>query len=284
MNTLAIFYFFQELPAATSWFDSFTDGIVLATLIDIFIKITGAILALMIGRWLIGYAVRVVDKTLRTQKVDATLIRYSISTLTVLLNIGLIVAILGFFGFETTTFAALLAGAGLAVGAAWGGLLANFAAGVFLVILKPFKVGDLIAAGGVTGRVTEVGMFFTTLRTSENVLNYVGNNKIFSDNIENFSDSPFRRVESKVQLGYDVDTAETIALLKEKLLSVPNVLKSPEPEIQIVRISRFGPVLEVAPACEPSHYDQVRSDMNLAVIQALRRAGIASPVQNVFVM
>jgi small conductance mechanosensitive channel len=285
MKTLALFYFLQELSGtAASWLDTVTNGVVLVTLLDIFIKITGAILALLVGRWLIGYAVKAVDRTLRTQRVDATLIRYSISALTVLLNIGLIVAILGFFGFETTTFAALLAGAGLAVGAAWGGLLANFAAGVFLVMLKPFKVGDLISAGGVRGRVTEVGMFFTTLRTAENVINYVGNNKIFSDNIENFSDSPFRLIESKVQLGYDVDTAETIMLLKEKLLSVPNVLKNPEPEIQIVRISRFGPVLEVAPACEPIHYNQVKSDINLAVIETLRRAGIASPVQNVFVV
>lgn len=285
MTTLL--FFFQETSnlttTATGWYETLTNGIVLATLIDIAIKIGGAILALLAGRWIIGYAVQAFDKTLRTQRVDPTLIRYSVSTLTVLLNVGLIVAILGFFGFETTTFAALLAGAGLAVGAAWGGLLANFAAGVFLVILHPFKVGDLISAGGVTGRVTEIGMFVTTIRTEQNVVNFVGNNKIFSDNIENFSDSPFRRVESRVQLGYDVDLKEAVRQLETKLLEVPNVLDDPAPEIQIVRISRFGPVLQVAPACHPSHYDEVVSDTNLAVIEALQTAGVTSPVQNIAV-
>ena len=283
MTDLILFNLLQEAPNASGWLDTLTNGVVLATLLDILLKITGAVLALLAGRWVIGYAVKAVDSTLRTQKVDPTLIRYSVSSLTVLLNIALIVAILGFFGFETTTFAALLAGAGLAVGAAWGGLLANFAAGVFLVILHPFKVGDKITAGGVTGRVTEIGMFVTTLRTDENVVNYVGNNKIFSDNIENFSDSRYRKAESRIQLGYDVDLKETIELLKARLPEVPNVLDDPAPEIEVVRISRFGPVLQVAPACHPSNFSQVLSDTNLKVIETLRVAGVTSPVQNIAV-
>ncbi|NOT47040.1 MAG: mechanosensitive ion channel family protein [Acidobacteria bacterium] len=283
MTSFLLFNLFQEPPNATGWLDTLTNGVVLATLLDIVLKLTGAVLALLAGRWVIGYAVRAVDSTLRTQKVDPTLIRYSVSSLTVLLNIALVVAILGFFGFETTTFAALLAGAGLAVGAAWGGLLANFAAGVFLVILHPFKVGDKISAGGVTGRVTEIGMFVTTVRTDENVVNYVGNNKIFSDNIENFSESRYRKAESRIQLGYDVDLTETIELLKARLPEVPNVLEDPAPEIEVVRISRFGPVLQVAPACHPSNFSQVLSDTNLKVIETLRVAGVTSPVQNIAV-
>lgn len=283
MKTLILFNVLQSIPNPKTWIDAMTDGVVLATLLDILLKLVGAVLALLVGRWVIGYAVRAVDRTLQTQKVDPTLIRYSVSTLTVLLNIGLIVAILGFFGFETTTFAALLAGAGLAVGAAWGGLLANFAAGVFLVILHPFKVGDLISAGGVTGIVTEIGMFVTTMRTEDNVVNYVGNNKIFSDNIENFSDSPFRRVESRVQLGYDVDLTAAVELLKQRLLEIPDVLEEPAPEIEVVRISRFGPVLQVAPACHPTKYNQVVSETNLKVIETLRTAGVTSPVQNIAV-
>ena len=286
MKTLLIFNLLQELPTASNaagWYETLTSGVVLAELINIGIKIFGAVLALLAGRWVIGYAVKAVDRTMRTQRVDPTLIRYSVSTLTVLLNLGLIIAILGFFGFETTTFAALLAGAGLAVGAAWGGLLANFAAGVFLVILHPFKVGDLISAGGVTGTVTEIGMFVTTMRTGENVVNYVGNNKIFSDNIENFSDSRFRRVESRIQLGYDVDVREAMGVLERRLTEVENVLEDPPPQLEVIRISRFGPVLQVAPACNPAHYNQVVSDTNLKVIEILRTAGIASPVQNISV-
>lgn len=284
MTTLFLFQDASNLTAAASgWYETLTNGIVLATIIDILIKIGGAILALLIGRWLIGYAVQAVDKTLRTQRVDPTLIRYSVSTTTVLLNVGLIIAILGFFGFETTTFAALLAGAGLAVGAAWGGLLANFAAGVFLVILHPFKVGDLISAGGVKGRVTEIGMFVTTIKTSDNVINYVGNNKIFSDNIENFSETRFRKAECRVQLGYDVDIHEAIDTFKKKLSEVDGVLTDPAPEFDVVRISRFGPVLQISPACHPSDYNRVVSDTNLKILEALQNAGVTSPVQNISV-
>ena len=91
--------------------------------------------------------------------------------------------ILGVFGVETTTFAALIAAAGVAIGLAWSGLLANFAAGAFLVILRPFKVGDFISAGGIMGTVKEIGLFVTTIDTLDNVKTFVGNNKLFSDNI-----------------------------------------------------------------------------------------------------
>ena len=103
------------------------------------------------GRWLIGFAIGLVQKGLARQKFDPTLLRFIGNTISVVLNITLVIAILGYFGVQTTSFAALLAGAGLAIGSAWGGLLANFAAGVFLVVLRPFKVGDFISAGGIVG-------------------------------------------------------------------------------------------------------------------------------------
>lgn len=96
------------------------------------------------------------------------------------------VGILGYLGVEATTFAALLAGVGIAVGAAWSGLLANFAAGVFLVVLRPFKVGGVVSAGGITGTIESIGLFGTTINTPDNVQTIVGNNKILSDNIQNF--------------------------------------------------------------------------------------------------
>jgi small-conductance mechanosensitive channel len=111
--------------------------------------------------------------------------------MSVVLNIALVVALLGFFGVETTTFAALIAAGGVAVGVAWGGLLANFAAGAFLVFLRPFKVGDFVNAGGVTGTVDAIGLFTTTINTPDNVCTIVGNNKIFADTIQNFSANPY---------------------------------------------------------------------------------------------
>ena len=129
------------------------------TLSDFGLKILGAIAFWLIGRWLINLAVKLMKKALRGQSVDATLAKYLTSVVSVILQIVLIVAILGFFGIETTSFAALFAAAGIAIGAAWSGLLANFAAGVFLVIFRPFQVGDFITAGGVTGTVEELGLF-----------------------------------------------------------------------------------------------------------------------------
>jgi len=113
------------------------------------------------------------------------------------LNIILVVAIRGYFGVETTSFAAILAAAGIAIGMAWSGLLANFAAGAFMVVLRPFKVGDFVTVGGITGTVKEVGLFVTALNTPDNVLTIIGNNKVFSDTIQNFSANPYRRVDLK---------------------------------------------------------------------------------------
>src|SRR5688572_18858770 len=159
--------------------------------ISLGIKILAAIAFWIIGRWLIGWVIRLLRAGLDRQKVDPTLGRYIGSTVTVLLNVLLVIGILGYFGIQTATFAALIAAAGLAIGMAWSGLLANFAGGVFLIILRPFKVGDFVSAGGVTGTVKEIGLFVTSILTPDNVHTLVGNNKIFSDTIQNFSDNPY---------------------------------------------------------------------------------------------
>src|SRR5580658_5402973 len=174
--------------------------IVEGTITGVGLQVLGAIVLYIVGRWLISFAVGLVQKTLSRQKVDPTLLRFIGNTISVILNITLVIAILGYFGVQTTSFAALLAGAGLAIGTAWGGLLSNFAAGVFLVVLRPFKVGDFIGAGGLTGTVEEVGLFVTTIDTQDNVRTFVGNNKLFSDNIQNFSANPYRRVELSAQI------------------------------------------------------------------------------------
>ncbi len=120
------------------------------------LKVVGGILLLFIGLRLIEFSIRLLRSAFRTQQIEEILINYLLNIISVTLRIVLIVAILGFFGIETTSFAVLLAAAGIAIGAAWGGLLANFAAGAFLIIFRPFQVGDFITAGGVTGTVTEI--------------------------------------------------------------------------------------------------------------------------------
>ena len=181
------------------------------------LKILGAIAIWIIGRWLISLSLRLIGSALRKQKIDPTLIRYINSAVAAVLNIVLVVAILGFFGVETTSFAALLAAAGVAIGMAWSGLLANFAGGVFLVILQPFKVGDFVTAAGVTGTIEEIGLFATTLNTPDNVKTIIGNGKIFGDTIQNFSANAYRRVELTAQLAHGVDPQAAVELLKPAL-------------------------------------------------------------------
>ncbi len=148
----------------------------------------------------------------------------SASSLTAL-NVILVVLILGFFGVQTKTFAAIFAAIALAIGMAWSGLLANFAAGVFLILLRPFKAGDFVTAASVTGTVGEVGLFVTIINSLDNVRHIVSNGKIFSDTIQNFSANPFRRVELTAQLDHQVDTRLATQLLKFRLTAIPNVMK-----------------------------------------------------------
>lgn len=247
-------------------------GIVLA----IGLKILGAIVVWVIGRWLISLSMRLLSAGLTRQHVDATLIRYLISFLTIALNVILVVAILGYFGLETTSFAALLAGVGLAVGAAWAGLLSNFAAGAFLLMFRPFKVGDYIFAGGVEGTVHEIGLFTTTLNTPDNVVTIIGNAKVFGDNIKNYSTNPYRRVELLAQLAHTVDPADAIRRLEPVLAKIPNVLTSPAPDVKIITFNERGPLLAVRPYCNNAHYWQVYFDTNEAIRSTF--AGAAYPV------
>ena len=241
------------------------------------LKILGALLAWIVGRWLIGLAVRMLAAALTRQKVDPTLLRYIGNIVNIALNVTLVVAILGYFGVETTSFAALIAALGIAIGAAWAGLLANFAAGAFLVILRPFKVGDFISAGGVTGTVRDLGLFATSILTPDNVLTLVGNNKIFADSIQNYSALPARRVERTAQLAQGVDPLDAIVRFKAAIAQIPNVATSPAPEVNLLDIRLEGPVIAVRPYTHTDHYWQVYFDTNKAIVTTFGAAGYPVP-------
>src|SRR5581483_9241971 len=125
--------------------------VVQARAAEVGLQIVGALVLYVVGRWLISLVVAAVHRVLVRQRIEPTVMRFVGNTVSVALNVTLVVAILGYFGVQTTTFAALIAAAALAIGTAWAGLLSNFAAGAFLLVLRPFKVGDFISAGGVTG-------------------------------------------------------------------------------------------------------------------------------------
>ena len=244
------------------------------------LKILGAIALWVIGRWLIQFAVGLVTRALKKRPIEPTVINYLGSTISVLLNITLVVAILGYFGVQTTTFAALIASAGLAIGLAWSGLLSNFAAGAFLMILRPFKVGDFITAGGVTGTVQDIGLFVTSIDALDNVRHYVGNGKIFADNIQNFSANPYRRVDLEAQLDHTVKVADAIQRLKEKVQAIPNVTTTPPVDVEILTFSPRGPVLAVRPYCNNQHYWQVYFDTNRVIRETFVEAGFPVPEQH----
>lgn len=249
-----------------------------ATAIALGWKVAGALALWLIGRWLIALAGRIVNRALANQRFDPTLSRYLETGLSVLLNVALIVAILGVFGVETTTFAALLAAGGVAIGVAWGGLLANFAAGAFLVFLRPFKVGDVVTAGGVTGTVDSIGLFGTTINTSDNVLTIIGNNKVFADTIQNYSANPYRRVDLTATIANSADHRLVIALLKEKLARIPNVLSDPAPDVDILQFTPAGPLLCVRPYCSNRHYWQVYFDGNRLIRETFGEVGFPAAV------
>ena len=248
------------------------------TLLAVAWKVAGALALWLIGRWLIAIGVGLLRRTLAAQQFDQTLSRYLQRGLALILNIALIVAILGYFGVETTTFAALLAAGGVAIGVAWGGLLANFAAGAFLVFLRPFKVGDFVTAGGVTGTVDAIGLFGTTINTPDNVLTIVGNNKVFADTIQNFSANPYRRVDLTAVINNSVDHRQAIALLKDRLARIPNVLASPAPDVDLLQFTPAGPQLCVRPYCSNEHYWQVYFDTNRLIRESFGEAGYPAAV------
>ena len=228
------------------------------------LKVVGAIALWIVGRALIRFGVRLMVRSLK-YPFDQTVAGYIGTATSVLLNIALIIAILGLFGIETTSFAALMAGVGVAIGAAWSGLLAHLAAGVFLLILRPFKVGDFIAAGGMQGTVEEIGLFVTRMNTLDNVQTYISNSRVFADTIQNFSANPYRRVDLVAQLHHTVAPATAIGLLKERLAKIPNIAATPRPDVEILQFTPLGPVLAVRPYCNNERYWQVYFDTNRVI-------------------
>ncbi len=237
------------------------------------LKVIGAIAVFIVGRWLIGLVTRLVGAAMARQTIDVTVRRYLASFITVALNIILVVAILGYFGVETTSFAALVAGAGVAIGAAWSGLLGNFASGIFLLILRPYKISEYVSIGGVEGTVLEIGLFGTSINTPDNVKTIVGNGKILSSDIKNYTAHPYRRVELVAQLAGGADLHSAIALLKASVSKVANISKDQAVVVEILEFNEFGPKLAVRPFCHTDHYWQVYFDTNMTIADTLGAAG-----------
>ena len=247
------------------------------TAIDVGIKILAAVTFWVVGRWIINRVISLMQSVMSRNKLDPTLTKYLGSIVNVALNIALVLGILGYFGIQTTSFAAMLAGAGLAIGAAWSGMLGNFAAGAFMLVLKPFKVGDFVSVAGITGTVHELGLFGTTIVTPDNVMTLIGNGKIFSDTVQNYSALPLRRVDRLAQLAGGVDPADAIARLKAAVIRIPNISPTQPPEVNLIDMNLVGPVISVRPYTHNDHYWQVYFDTNEAIVRVCKEAGWPAP-------
>ena len=244
-------------------------------------KLVGAILLWIVGRMVIAGVQRVAERAVEGRKLDPTLSRYMRSVIGVTLTVLLLLGILSIFGVETTSFAGVIAAAGVAIGMAWSGLLSNFAAGVFLMVLRPFKVGDMISAGGVLGTVKEIGLFATTIDTLDNIRNVVGNAKIFNDTIQNFTANPYRRVDLKAQLAHGVDPREATKKLRERIAKIEHVKKDPAPSVELLEFNPLGPVLAVRPFCHNDHYWDVYFETNQVIVEVCGEAKYPVPEQHI---
>jgi small conductance mechanosensitive channel len=241
----------------------------LPQLTEIATKLGGAILLWIIGRFVIKLALKAISASLVKSKVDATLAKWISAIAGLMSNFLLAIAVLSVFGVETTSFAALLAAAGLAIGAAWAGLLSNFAAGVFLILFKPFKVGDLATVAGVTGRISEIGVFATTVITADNVATIIGNGAISTAIISNFSKNEYRILEVTAQLKSGDNAMAILDDIRIDLASMPDVLQEPSPKLAVLEINEHGPKIIIRTSCEIDRLPSARYDINAAILARL---------------
>jgi len=240
-------------------------------------KIIGAILIYIIGSWIIKKLMGVLKKVMMKKEYDEALQKFLLNLASWTLKILLIIMVISKLGVETTSFAAILAAAGLAVGLALQGSLSNFAGGVLLIIFKPNKIGDLIEAQDTLGVVKEIEIFTTKLTTPDNKLAIVPNGAMANGNIINYTAEGKIRVDTMVGIGYDEDMKKAKEVLLEVLTSNPLVLQDPAPSVNVANLGDSSVDLAVRPFCKPEHY----WDVFFATVEgsklALDKAGIEIP-------
>lgn len=240
-------------------------------------KLIGAILVYIIGSFIIRKLVDVLSNIMNRKNYDKSLQGFLLSLMKVMLNIMLILSIASMIGIDITSFAALLAGAGLAIGAALNGSLGNLAGGVMILIFKPFKVGDLIEAQATVGTVIEQGVFATTVLTPDNKTTIIPNGPLSTGIITNYTTHGNLRVDltMAIALNQDIDTARKVAT--EAMLSHPKVLKSPAPEVSVLKVADGMCSLAIRPYTLQSDYWDVYFGVQELVKKAFDTNGIEGP-------
>lgn len=241
------------------------------------INIGFAVLIFVIGRLLVSVVVRVAKAVMSRANVDPMLIHFIGSILTGLLVLVVIVASIDQLGVDTTSFVAIIGAAGLAVGLALQKSLGNFAAGVMLIVFKPFKVGDYVEAGDTSGVVTEIRIFNTVMNTPDNKLVIVPNGAIYENTITNYSALDTRRIDMIFGVGYGDDIKLAKQILNQILADEERILADPEPIVRVAELADSSVNFDVRPWVKKEDYWTVRSDVIERVKLAFDANGISIP-------
>lgn len=267
-------------PAAANGGDTSMSGIVDQVgglLVAYAPNVIGAILIFVVGRWAAKFLKGVVRRLMERAKADPALVAFVENLTYMALMAFIVIAVLGKIGVQTGSLIAVIGAAGLAVGLALQGSLANFAAGVLLLIFRPFKTDDLIEAAGVLGVVEEIGIFTTHLTTPDNKSIVIPNAKLTGDNIINYDAKPIRRVDLVIGVSYDADLKKTKEVLLDVLLADERVLKDPAPTVAVTELGDSSVNLIVRPWTATANYWDVYRDMTQAVKERLDAEGIVIP-------
>ncbi len=240
-------------------------------------KLLAAIVIFYVGKLLSKWLKRLVARMMNKANVDPLIVSFTSSLVYMGMMVFVVVATLGQVGIQTTSFIAILGAAGLAIGLALQGSLANFAAGFLLIIFRPFKVGDVIEAAGVTGKVDDIQIFTTTLKTPDNKTIIVPNAKISGDNIINYSTQKTRRVDMVVGVSYDADLKEVREILIDIVNKDERILKDPEPLIVVGELADSSVNFFVRVWVNSADYWNVYFDANETVKLRMDEAGIGIP-------
>ena len=240
-------------------------------------KVIGAIIIYIIGSWVIKKIVKALRKVMSKSKYDESLQKFLLNLVSWALKILLILVVIGKLGVETTSFAAILAAAGLAVGLALQGSLSNFAGGVLIMIFKPYRIGDLIEAQGELGVVKEIEIFTTKLVSPENKLIIVPNGAMANGNIINYTAEGKIRVDTVIGVAYEEDIKKTKEVLLNVLTSQEKVLQDPAPSVNVLELADSSVNFAVRPFCKPEDYWDVYFATYEGCKLALDEAGIEIP-------
>ncbi len=246
-------------------------------LIDFALKIVLAIIILIIGLWLAKKIVKISQRLMAKRGVDETLQQFLGDLMSWALKILVFITAISQVGVETTSFVAILGAAGLAVGLALQGSLANFAGGALIMIFKPFKVGDLIEAQGEIGVVKEIQIFVTKMISPGNKLLIVPNGTLSNGNIKNYTELGMLRVDLTFGVSYDADIKKTKEVLMEVLTSNDKVLQDPAPSVMVSELADSSVNFAVRPWATPADYWDVYFSTIEATKYALDKAGIEIP-------